>query len=123
MAFIATANRVSLSCRLVHPNAQNSNSCPSRDGIQPLDDVAKLKDLLRQERLIYSMRADVCCIVAESYHDMLLGDASRAASYEHENRQEALGLARKVLDLDIACTGYKSPEVAKTLIFIRRLKG
>ena len=58
-------------------------------------------------------------MIAESYHDMLLGDASRGASYEHKNRQEALDLARNALDLGVSSTGYKSPEAAETLTSIR----
>ena len=69
------------------------------------------------------MLADVYHLAAEWYRDTLLGDTSRAASYEDGNRKQALELARKELDLDVACTGHRSTEVAKTLRFIRQLQG
>lgn len=92
------------------------------DVIQRLQDIGKFENLIRQEGLIYPMLADICRLVAEWYRDTLLGAGTRAASYENGHRLLALEFARKELDLDVACTGHKSPEVTKTLTFIRLLK-
>ncbi|CAF9917871.1 MAG: hypothetical protein ALECFALPRED_000388 [Alectoria fallacina] len=101
----------------------DTRNYPPGNIIQRLHDIGKLEYLLRQEELIYPMLADVYHLAAEWYRDTLLGDTSRAASYEDGNRKQALELARKELDLDVACTGHRSTEVAKTLRFIRQLQG
>ena len=38
-------------------------------------------------------------------------------------KMETLELARKELDLDVAYIGHRSPEVTKTLRFIRQMQG
>lgn len=100
-----------------------ADTYPPNDTIQRLQDIGKLEDLIRQENLIYPMLAEICGLVAKWYQKTILGDGSRAVSYENGNRLMALEFARKELDLDVACTGHKSPEVTKTLGFIRQLKG
>ena len=93
------------------------------DMIQRLNNIYKLDDLSRREELLYPSQANICRLIAECYQRSLTGNQTTAASYEVENRRVALEFARKELDLDVIGMGYSSPEVVRTLAFIRGLKG
>lgn len=79
-----------------------------------ISDLKELHSLLEDEGLVYPQRADL-------YHELALW-WKETATYDGNCGDMALQVARRKLDLDIMCNGHESPEVRKTLSFIRRLK-
>ena len=103
-------------------NKLDENNYLPGSSFERCNDIRKLEDLLRQEKLNYPMRANMCHLEAEGYRDTLSRDIIWAPSLKSENVALALERARKELEYDVACTGNRSPEVTKTLNFIRQLK-
>ena len=88
-------------------------------------DIRALGDLLGREGLLYPQQADMYDEEVQWYKIEMKRTAKRTTDdvgYKAWCRQEALQAARKKLDLDIAATGYDSPDVMKTLTLIREVK-
>ena len=82
---------------------------------------------LKQEGIIYPQLADALGKLGEITHkELSLARDQRdknSAVYESYCYNSALEIARDKLDLDVCCTGFRSPAVMETLEFIRSLDG
>ena len=87
--------------------------------------INKLIDTLRQEGIIYPQLAGALDELGKlAYHELRLARNRRdvsAAAYESYCYNSALQIARDKLDLDVCCTGFRSPVVMAALEFIRSL--
>ena len=91
------------------------------------ENINKLIDNLRQEGIVYPQLADALDELGKlAYEELRVARTQldmSAAAYVSDCRASALQIARHKLDLDVCCTGFKSPVVMETLEFIRSLDG
>ena len=89
--------------------------------------INKLIHNLKQEGIIYPQLADALGKLEEITHKELSLARDQpnksAAAYESFCYNSALQIARDKLDLDVCCTGFRSPAVMESLEFIRGLDG
>ena len=89
--------------------------------------IIELIHNLKQEGIIYPQLADALQELGDIAHKELSlardQHGKSAAAYESYCHDSALQIAREKLDLDICCTGFRSPVVMEALKFIRSLDG
>ena len=103
---------------------QNKHSIEPAVRNQRLANIHKFIALLRQEGLFYPQIPDMLMRGIE-WHQKELDRATNGiehAMYKVKCVEAALNMARQKLDMDVACTGYSSPEVRETLTLIGHLK-
>ena len=91
---------------------------------QRLGNIKKFILLLQQEGLVYPQQADMYDEEIDWYQRELkyVTTVAEHARYQTRCLEEALQVARNKLYLDVACTGYNSPCVKRTLNLIENLK-
>ena len=89
------------------------------------ENINELIHNLKQEGIIYPQLADALEELGKIAHKELSVARDQrdksAAAYESYCYNSALQIARDKLDLDVCCTGFRSPIVLKALEFIRSL--
>ena len=90
-----------------------------------IGNIRNLGMLLGKEGLVYPQQADLYGDEIQWYREEMERTANGTTDhpgYKEWCREGALQAARKRLDLDIAATGYDSPDVMRTLTLIREVK-
>ena len=103
----------------------NANNTLPVERSQQLIDIKAFSLLLQQEGLFYPQLADVYQLEVSWYIREIekFADGTGSTRYRMGLLEEALEVARKQLEWDVACTGHNSPEVKKTLRTLKVICG